>query len=319
MKETGNNKDMLISSLPLEIQGYLIEGSIKHPIYQHDDEAEYFDSGSSKWETNYPKLSSVPTDPIPGKGTIVSRIANFNGNAMIYFSKMPKEAFQLLCSENEDFDNIAVEKIDDSTFAYYNYDPETFQEFDVDNYKVRHIGGEIKYKIGQDNILQTLFRNKLKREDVFQLKSHKLLPRPATYKYTEGVTYGVNTETAYSVGLTLGTKFTSSGEAKIPFVATAQFSLEVSAELSATFNHKTTITHEDSTSEEITFPGVHNKSYKYSEYSIALYQLKTTYTFEPGETLQKILDTGACLAKNSFEYNDSTTYLAVTPGAALSD
>ncbi|MBJ8025684.1 hypothetical protein [Bacillus cereus] len=307
--QTRISKESSVAAPSLDIQGYLIKNGIKNPVYKGGVTVENYDSG--KVNIAYPQLPSNPTDSVPSQGAITSKTADYRKSNVIYFSKIPVNSLLTggSATTNELFkgelENIAIEKINESSFSIYSFNSDTLEKIDNVSYT------------SSSSMLKSLFEgNKLKRENQFRLKSHKLLPRTASYKYVEGIKSGLTKETALGGGLTLGAKFSASGEAHVPFILSTKFSAEVSAQLSFTYNAKTSITQEKTSSEEIAFPGVTNSSYKYDEYSIALYQLNSIYTLEPGPALQKMISQGAVLAKDSFEYNDSTTYLAVTPGAA---
>ncbi|PEL95629.1 hypothetical protein CN602_28140 [Bacillus cereus] len=90
---------------------------------------------------------------------------------------------------------------------------------------------------------------------------------------------------------------------------------EFSTQLTATYNHTITVTSQTTNTQTLSNPKAPD-SYQYDKYVGAVYQLDSTYTILPGTELSKVIESGdAVLAQNSFKYDDSTLYLAVTPGA----
>ncbi|MNH43071.1 hypothetical protein D3C79_1048940 [compost metagenome] len=73
---------------------------------------------------------------------------------------------------------------------------------------------------------------------------------------------------------------------------------------------------------KFTIGKVDNPSYKYDKYTVAVYQLETTYTVEPGSGLLNTMQTNgvyfSSLRKTSHTYKDRQLYFTFTPGSHLS-
>ncbi|MGX5634119.1 hypothetical protein [Bacillus thuringiensis] len=292
-----------VDSQVREIQGYLFKDDIKTPVYKKNA-GTYYDRQQS--DAAFPQLGSNPHDPIPKEGSAHSETGSIGST--LYFSKMTlhigkqtPDSFDVYAED----ENVYLEKNTDGSIEVGNYDPKTLIRTP-------------KTETFDQSSLKNLFEGTtIKRDTSYQLKSSKVLPRTSSYKYTEGIKYGMTKEDAIGATLTIGAKMGGKAKAGIPGLGEAELSMEVSTQLAASYNHKISVTDEKTSSEEISFPGVNNTTYNYDEYAVALYQLQSTYTVKPSAALQKMIDNGeAVLARDAFKYADSTTYLAVTPGAA---
>lgn len=298
-----------------EIQGYLLKDGVKTPVYK--SAGTYYDSQQS--DAAYPKLGPNPHDPIPKEGSIHSETGSIGST--LYFSSLAVPAINKpgkTTEVNVLFKNAYLEKKADGSVEVGNYNPKTLVKTKT-TYNV--------YEFDQKALKAFFEGTTVKRDTSYKLLKPKVLPRTATYKYTEGIKYGMTTEDTIGAALTIGVKMGAKANGSVPGVASAEFSMELSTQLQASYNHKISVTNENTSSEEISFPGVKNTTYKYDEYAVALYQLHSTYTVQPGPALKKAIESWGkypeyenlprtALAQTSFSYNDATTYLAVTPGAA---
>lgn len=306
-----------VASQERGIQGYLFKDGVKTPVYK--SAGTYYDSRQS--DAAYPKLGSNPKDPIPKEGSIHSETGNIGST--LYFSHIYVPALPLPGSDiraTVSYENAYLEKKADGSVEVGIYDPKTLV-------RVRTNVTHPSYKFDQKALKAYFEGTTVKRDTSYQLKSNKVLPRSASYKYTEGIKSGLTKEHALGGALTIGAKMGAKASGGVPGVGSAEFSFELSTQLSLNYNHKITVTDEKTSTEEISFPGVNNTTYKYDEYAVALYQLQSTYTVQPGPALKKALEDKTwknlpgihgktALAQTAFSYSDSTTYLAVTPGAA---
>ncbi|PGA87433.1 hypothetical protein COL93_29425 [Bacillus toyonensis] len=98
-------------------------------------------------------------------------------------------------------------------------------------------------------------------------------------------------------------------------VLPAEATQEFSAQLTVSYNHTITVSSQVTNTQTLKNPKA-SDTYKYDKYVGAVYQLKSSYTIVPGPELKQAIANGdVVLAQNAFQYDDSTLYLAVTPGA----
>ncbi|MGH1287801.1 hypothetical protein [Bacillus toyonensis] len=297
-----------------EIQGYLFKDGVKTPVYKNA--GTYYNSQKS--DSAFPQLGSNPHDPIPKEGAVHSE--NGSIGSTLYFSSLaiPNGVFNGVPIRALT-ENVYLEKKNDGSIEVGRYDLKTL------------VRTPMTGSYDQETLKGFFEGTTVKRDTSYQLKINKVLPRTASYKYAEGIKYGMTKEDALSATLTLGVKLGMKASAGVPGAVAAEVATEVSTQLATSYNHKISVTDEKTSSEEISFPGVNNNTYNYDEYAVALYQLQSTYTVKPGKKLQAYLDenkntflpmnhgkkvSAAALAQTAFSYADSTTYLAVTPGAA---
>ncbi|HDR6248018.1 TPA: hypothetical protein QCU24_005923 [Bacillus cereus] len=301
-----------VASQGRAIQGYLFKDGVKAPVYKLGGKLQ---KSSSMEDIPFPRLPSNPEGLVPKHGSIKSEVADIGST--LYFSRislhmLPESSF--FPSECPLF-NVYAEKRADGSIEVGNFDPKTLAKSPLKNYSGEIIRDWSLSKQDSELIKSYFSDTKVKRETSFQLLKNLLLPKYSKYTHSEAIKSGMSTENAIGGTLTLGYKLTTKVSGDI-LVAKAEVAAELSAQLSASYNHKVVVTDETTRTDTIEFPGVKNNTYKYNQYMAALYQLKSTYNVQPSPTLQKAIDNGkAVLAQKSFSYSDSTTYLTVTPGA----
>ncbi|MGK8429217.1 hypothetical protein OF864_14375 [Bacillus cereus] len=301
------------------IQGYLFKDGIQTPVYTMGGKIQK--SSSTEEDTAFPQLGSNPYDPIPKEGSVHSETGSIGST--LYFSSLPIPRGVINGVRTLSWDqNVYLEKNTDGFIEVGNYDPKTL----IRTPKTETFDQETLKGFFEDTTV--------KRDTSYQLvpTTDTVQPRTSTWKFSKAVKSGFSKEDAINAGLTVGAKMGAKASGGVPGIASAEFSMEVSTQVSTSFNHKWVATTEETTTIERTLPAITNTTYKYDYYALALYQLHSTFTVKPGKKLQAFLDENkdnftridakgtkipyAALAQTAFSYADSTTYLAVTPGAA---
>ncbi|ANS51604.1 hypothetical protein BT246_63130 (plasmid) [Bacillus thuringiensis] len=279
------------------IQGYLIKNGVKTPVYNSEVQTR----STAVNEAPYPELSSNPNDPVPSKGSITSESGNVG--SVLYFSKFNSQKLQNT-AEPVYWKNVYLEKTPDGNIIFGTYDPTTLKRT-PNLVNIMMTPSKVQY-------YQSFFTDtKIKRETAYEkIGGGTPQPKNTSYTFSSAVTSGLSTSDAIGGSLTLGYKYSvKEGGGVLPVEATQEFSLQ----LTASYNH--TITVSSQTTNTQTYSVAHaGDSYKNDKYVAAMYQLKSHYTVIPGPALTQ---SGSILAQEAFQYDDSSLYLAVTPGAGI--
>lgn len=145
------------------------------------------------------------------------------------------------------------------------------------------------------------------RDTSFKIKDSGIVPKTDIYTFSNAITSGLTTSDAVGGALTLGYKLkVKAGGSILPAEAEHEFSTQ----LTASYNHTITVTNQATNTRTLSNQKVAD-SYPLKEYRGAVYQLVSTYTFNPGPALKNAPLT---LAQKGFIYKDSVLYLTVTLG-----
>ncbi|UIJ69941.1 hypothetical protein LW858_31925 (plasmid) [Bacillus cereus] len=109
----------------------------------------------------------------------------------------------------------------------------------------------------------------------------------------------------------------------VPLVA--DVTSEISASLTASFQHTVNVTKQTSSQVKFDISRVDNPDYKYNDYAAAVYKIQSDYTLLPGKGLSSIVGSQelqydnapriAGLANTNYAYEGSKYYFTVTPGS----
>ncbi|MBG9486756.1 hypothetical protein ABE42_15875 [Bacillus thuringiensis] len=292
------------------IQGYLIKNGIKTPIYKGDSITDQAEQTS---DAPYPQLSSNPNDAIPNAGA--THTENGNIGSILYFQHFNffklgdiKNTVETDSAENLGVlmgltmsSNVYIEKQDNGTFIFGKYDPLTLQK-------------KPSMTVNSNDNLKSLFDSTITRDTFFSKVGSGVVPKNGTYTFSQAVTSGLTTSDAIGGALTLGYKVSvTEGGGIFPAAASEEFS----AQLTASYNHTITVSSQVTNTQTLSNPKAPD-GYQYDKYVGAVYQLKSIYKMNPSSKLNEFLTNGTANLDNraqSFQYDDSTLYLAVTPGA----
>lgn len=284
------------------IQGYLIKNGVKTPVYKG---GLITNQAAQASDAPYPELSSNPNDAIPNAGA--THAENGSVGSVLYFKQIDLNNLGAGIG-NSQKDYVYVEKKGDSGYVLGNYNPLTLQRTKIKDYdKSSELAGK----------MDGYFKSTITRDTFFSKIGSGVVPKNAAYTFSQAVTSGLTTSDAIGGALTLGYKVSvTEGGGIFPAAASEEFS----AQLSVTYNHTITVSSQVTNTQTLGITKAAD-GYQYDKYVGAVYQLHSKYTFKPSDELQLamnspfgykvILDQRA----QSFQYDDSTLYLAVTPGA----
>lgn len=297
------------------IKGYLIKDGVKTPVYNNPLNKNRATDAS---DVPYPELSSNPTDPAPDQGKIKTEMAQ--ASSIIYFDKAAPE---LDCASY-------AEKKADGHIQLGTYDPETLERtpnnlhhdtvvLDKNGNRMGSMQRRMMQNEDDNNgthQLQDLIDAQYKpywdgttlvRETSYNKLGTAVVPTTGKYVFSQAVTSGLTTSDAIGGALTLGYKLKiKAGGGILPAEAEHEFSTQ----LTASYNHTTTVTRQVTNTQTLSNEKVAD-SYPLSQYRGAVYQLSSTYTVNPGPALK---NAPMPLAQKQFIYDDSALYLTVTPG-----
>ncbi|WP_180255233.1 hypothetical protein [Bacillus toyonensis] len=278
------------------IQGYLFKNGVKTPVYK---KSGISNKSMQLDATPYPELSSNPNDPILEKGSSITESGNIG--SILYFSRAP---FTI----NDQNQNLYLEKsADNKKVTAGKYDPSTLQKTPEFSFSAESFSPE-----NYQDFMSFFDGTTVKRETAFHKLGSGVVPKTGAYTFSQAVTSGLSTADAIGGSLTLGYKISiKAGGGVIPAETTNEFS----SQLTASYNHTITVSNQVTNTQTLSNPKAPD-TYQYDKYVGAVYQLCSKYTVLPGSALSKEISAGkAILAQTAFSYDDSTLYLAVTPGA----
>ncbi|PHG62857.1 hypothetical protein [Bacillus toyonensis] len=141
------------------------------------------------------------------------------------------------------------------------------------------------------------------------------MDRSISESFTTSTTAGISQSVAMTAEIMLGMSATATGGGGIPGVAYGEVSGTISASFGLSETNQKSITEEHNVSKTFTInPAI--SSYKYDDFSVAVYQLISTYKVVPGPKLQAALDkAGVQLAVNQFSQPEEQLYVKRTPGS----
>ena len=269
------------------IQGYLFKNGVKTPVYTN---SSIINRDAQQNGAPYPQLSANPNDPVPTEGSSLTETGNF-GN-VLYFKKL------------NDVSNAYGEKLSNGNIVFGDYNPATLERLNV---KATIKPGDPTYSSNNG-----LFDNKVQRVTKYSKIGSGVSPKNGSYNFSQSVTSGISAAEAIGGSVTLGYKLSvKAGGGVLPAEVTNEFS----SQLTASFNHTITVSSQITNTQTLGMSKA-SDSYQYDKYAAAVYQLNSTYTMQPGPNLSdRIQQNIIQMDQKAFQYNDSTLYLAVTPGA----
>ncbi|HDR7790959.1 hypothetical protein COJ60_26145 [Bacillus cereus] len=281
------------------IQGYLIKNGKKTPIYK---ESIINNQTAQSNDAPYPQLSSNPNDAIPITGATHSE--NGSIGSVLYFSKAP-----FYFSLDIKLTNLYIEKNNDGTITRGKYDPKTL--------KRTPLSGTMSSGDPDYARFNAYFKGTTTTRDTFFSKiGSGVVPKNSSYTFSQAVTSGLTTADAIGGAVTLGyTMSLTEGGGIFPAAASEEFS----SQLTASYEHTITVSSEVTNTQTLGIPQAAD-SYQYDKYAAAVYQLRSKYKMNPSAKLREDLANGTVVLDTraqSFQYDDSTLYLAVTPGAGI--
>ncbi|TJZ99974.1 hypothetical protein FA950_29280 [Bacillus thuringiensis] len=283
------------------IQGYVIKNGVKTPVYKGGIINNQTDQST---DAPYPELSSNPNDPIPMKGSVHSEDGKIG--SIIYFKQVTSTTAMGIQVEHE---NVYAQKNEDGTITWGDYDPQTLKRSSSSDNDVQSMFSKINIPA------EAFFNTTITRNSYYTKLGSGVQPKNSKYSFSQAITSGLTTTNAVGGALTLGYKLTlTEGGGILPASATQEFS----AQLSATYNHTVAVTSQVTQTQTQEIPHA-SDSYKQDKYAAAVYQLHSDYTVKPSPELQQAISNGTVTVDgaNTFSYDDSTLYLAVTPGAGV--
>ncbi|MED3330313.1 hypothetical protein P4409_25195 [Bacillus thuringiensis] len=298
------------------IQGYLIKDGVKTPIYQNKNskplKLNLDQSGSASPE--FPTLPPNPDTGVPLTGTSITESGPIGNTIYFEGNMLPDEYIgdgqKKGVLPNGKIGKHYVQKRSDGQIVVGFYDPDT-----LELYPAEFSGWSLAEQLQPD--ISKVFDNttKIKRETQYELINKTTQDRSATGSITLSSTAGITTTDAFGFALAMGWKVGVEGG----LGDVAKISAEFSLNLSASYNHSIAIIKSETLSTTTSVGPVNNSNYAYNKYTIAAYQLKSTYTVIPGAGLQKFIDNHKQylkgLASNVYKYNDKEVYVGVTPGS----
>lgn len=266
-----------------DIKGYIIKNGVSTPVYNHAS-SNAKSQNLSVTQDGLPILSSNPNDPIPAKGKTITEVG------------IPGKVLTMMK------DNVFL------SIDYSNPDKVTMSQWAT----TWDEGQVLTNEVNNPEWKTLLQDSKLIRTSTYELSKSNLLDRSASYQYRTSETTGISNEESKNFAFTIGASYSGTvGGGVLPASATATYS----ASLEASFGTRTTITSEKSIDETFGFEKAMS-SYQYPNYRTAVYQLKSTYKFIPGPTLEKFLaKQGRTLPTDQFTYNEEELYVTRTPGS----
>ncbi|MDA2639380.1 hypothetical protein PDQ79_34050 [Bacillus cereus] len=298
------------------IQGYLMKGGMMTPVKE---------SGPASPEYPFPILPANPAAGVPQSGKSVVETGAIGD--ILYFEQ-----------ETHNFPDgrkakVFIQKTPDG-IERGGYDPETLE--------LDHTNKELEDKILNDSsipqVMKDIVKNnrknwndmyspifdgttKVKRETKYEILDKSTQDNAIPYTFNQTVTSGVSKEDVVGFASTMGWKI--GAKAGLPGVG--ELSAEFSLNLTANYNHKISVTNSESKSHSYIVGKVDNPDYPYNEYTVAVYQLESTYTVIPGTGLQKVLDDDKklglnnlkALSKSVYKYKDAELYATLTPQSHL--
>ncbi len=317
------------------IQGYLMENGKMTPVYKN--KLTKFDTASDI-DPGLPLLPENPYNPIPDHGT--EYVESTDIGDTVYFKpfETPKTNLVSLGDstayswytyvDSNKYQNIGyfVQKQSNGQIRVGYYNPEDLSLITDSNIYLEKTSTENRDRLQQD--LNQSYgdiwdgTSKLKR-----VTNYKLLPDAsglqddaAAFGYNQTLTTGVSTTNMFGIATTVGWKM-GIKVSVVPLVA--DVTSEISASLTASFQHTVAVTKQTSSQVKFDISRVDNPDYKYNDYAAAVYKIQSDYTLEPGKGLSRIIEKQswhdpmrtAALANTNYAYEGSKYYFAVTPGS----
>ncbi|PGT57562.1 hypothetical protein COD86_23120 [Bacillus cereus] len=295
------------------VKGYLLKNGVATPVYENTKLLKYNQVGPVSPE--FPTLSADPLVGVPKEGTTITESGNMGD--VLYLDNNMNSDESVGNSEKGHLPNGKVgkkyfQKTSEGILSGF-YDPDTFELYPMNNITdlQKHSPNSIRQHIIDIFDGQT----KIKRETKYELIDSAITDRSIKYQYSKAIASGLTTTDVFGFSATLGWKVSAKiGSGIIP----AELTTEMSGSLTTNYNHTITVTSSETRTQQFSVDKVDNPSYQYDKYTVAAYQLRSTYTIIPGSNLQKFLNnSGSKLANKVYKYNEEQLYFGVTPGSHL--
>ncbi|HHK5537016.1 TPA: hypothetical protein ACQUHH_005590 [Bacillus mobilis] len=295
------------------VKGYLLKNGVSTPVYENTKLLKSNQSGPVSPE--FPTLSTNPLEGIPKEGSVVTESGNM-GDILYLDNNMTSNEY----IDNSQKGHLPNGKIGKKYFQKTSegiisgfYDPDTFELYPMINITALH-------KQFQNPSFEKILnafdgQTKVKRETKYELIDSAIMDNSIKYQYSKSIVSGINTTDQFGFSATLGWKVSAKiGGSILP----GEVTTEMSGSLTANYGHTITITNSNTRTHQFSVEKVDNPSYKYNKYTIAVYQLRSTYTIIPSSNLQIFLnDNNYKLANNVYKYNEDQLYFGITPGSHL--
>lgn len=306
---TNSNTVSQVSS----VLGYLVKDGVKTPVYQSSKVKR-----SGPYSPDFPTLSSNPLEAVPKEGTTITESGNmgdilyFEGNGSVN-DKQGKYYLKKRPNHNNDIE-------------FGVYDPITYELYPVNSEEAVYgsddsISHAMQVAL-QDGINKEFSKafdghTKVKRETKYELIDSAITDSVVAYQYNKSVSSGISTADQFGFAATLGWKVAATvGGGVLPGSVTA----EMSGSLTANYGHSITVNSSDTRTHQFSVGKVDNPSYPYNKYTVATYQLRSTYTAIPGDGLQSVLSSRSMLkglSNTVYKYSEDQLYFGVTPGSHI--
>ncbi|MEK4677717.1 hypothetical protein LW858_31320 (plasmid) [Bacillus cereus] len=318
------------------IQGYQMENGKMTPVYKN--KLTKFDTDGDV-DPGLPLLPENPYNPIPDHGTAYVESTDIGDT--VYFEPFANTIDGgVLGGKNIRFPSVIPSK-KYPTIGYFvqkqangqirdgYYNPEDLSLITDSNHLSDYGYTQAQIDLVQKDLNQTYSviwdgTSKLKRET-----NYKLLPDAsglqndaAAFGYNQTLTSGVSTTNMFGFATTAGWKM-GIKVSVVPLVA--DVTSEISASLTASFQHTVNVTKQTSSQVKFDISRVDNPDYKYNDYAAAVYKIQSDYTLLPGKGLSSIVGSQelqydnapriAGLANTNYAYEGSKYYFTVTPGS----
>lgn len=292
------------------VKGYVYKNGVRSTVYENP--------GTQKSDAvpTTPGLPTLPADPLaglPSEGTTVLETGDMGD--ILYFAG--DSEYKLSGGKKAKY---YLKKLSNGEIEFGGYDPDTFQLVAHGNNKGNSITeNALNIQFPNNPNFKNAFdgKTKVKRETRYKLINSITQDSVSTGVYNHKLVSGVSTADQFGFSATLGWKVgTTIGGGILPASVTA----EMSGSLSGTYGHTITVTSSEEVGRSVSVGKVDNPAYKYKQYRMAGYQLKSQYSVLPGSGLQAIINQNPqlkSLASRVYEYSENDLYVGVTPGSHL--
>ncbi len=322
------------------IQGYLMEDGKMNPVYKN--KLTQFDADQDgDVDPGLPLLPENPYNPIPDHGT--AYVESTDMGDTVYFQPFANTSNggvlgakikALAPIDGKKYPTIGyfIQKQANGQIRDGYYNPEDLSLLADSNHLEDYGCNPSLIDTIQKDLNQTYSviwdgTSKLKRETNYQLlpNASGLQNDAAAFGYNQTLTSGVSTTNMFGIATTAGWKM-GIKVSVVPLVA--DVTSEISASLTASFQHTVAVTKQTSSQVKFDISRVDNPDYKYNDYAAAVYKIQSNYTLLPGKGLSSIIASKdqdlnpagmeqriAALANPNYSYEGSKYYFTVTPGS----
>lgn len=298
------------------VKGYLYKNGVKSTLYKDQNMQK---SGPVSTTPGLPTLPANPLDGLPSEGTTVSETGDMGD--VLYFEGESKDGSKLPDGGNGKF-YLKKRSNHNNDIEYGMYDPKTYKLYPSNPEELIYGPEKDFYKSLQDQTNQMFGKafdgqTKVKRETRYKLVGSLLEDSSTAGTFNHTLVSGLNVTDQFGFSATLGWRISATeGGSVVP----ASVTQEMSGSLTTTYGHSITVTSSESIGKSVSVGKVDNPKYKYDQYMMAGYQLKSKYSVIPGDGLKAILKEQSQLkglASSVYQYNQDVLYVGVTPDSHL--